>query len=119
MSDVIERLRASKRKVEDPHTTKGREDGKRWAENQAEAFELQRIATAIDDIRKWTDESKPVWAKFSHLIDPDRYDNDNNAADFWREQDLYEDNTSLVNNGFVVAFAEGAVDVWEQVKKAL
>src|SRR4051812_22715259 len=44
MSDVIERLRATKKKHDDEMYQEGREVGGSWAKEEAEAFELKRLA---------------------------------------------------------------------------
>lgn len=134
MKEVIARLKASKAKTEDKAKLQGREAGKTWASNQAEAAELQRL-------EEWTEGDFGVgWTWDDHLMaerDPNAaFGDGHHLAErisggtgenfgrrdgelFWanilgdREADLSFD------AAFLVGFVEGALEVWGQVKDQL
>ncbi len=128
MGDVISRLRASKAKDQNAAIEKGRAEGRRWAMEEAEAAELQRLSEG----KKHSD---GAWrAMFNtELNDPFTIsyiimkglgeDGDGEGQEggrmFWRQflGDRYigsEDDAA-----FVEGFLTGAIDLWEEVEHKL
>jgi hypothetical protein len=124
MKEVIDRLRASKQKHENEQYNGGHEAGQEWARNEAEAGELIRL-------EKFHDACGPSdWGRFFWTSDRDAYgaaenlvfriwpddDRDRDAAsNFWESQGHEE----YPDDEFVRGFAEGALEIWDQVKNQL
>ena len=123
MSDVIERLRTSKRQAESEDYQHGWNLGQEWAEKYASAPELIRL-------EKWS--SEPIYAvdemcnaftadellAFSiHPEDQTR----SGAKVFWEcaigPDELSQEKLSLPE--FLRGFVEGAIDVWDKVKNQI
>ncbi len=108
MGDVIERLRASKRRAEADQRADGKEAGKTWASEQAEYDELERLMAAdlIDAV------DLPTFIK---CCDPE----DNLCAseweDFWREWV----GASSPSKTTLAGFVEGAIEIFEAVQDKL
>ncbi|MCH7873648.1 MAG: hypothetical protein IID33_18265 [Planctomycetes bacterium] len=125
MSDVIERLRASKLESDSETGKQGRSDGRKWAMRTAEAFELEMLATyrrscedACWDLTFNPDDPDTVnspGVKFYDLILRDRSNYSFiQATEFW--DDRLGDRREAQNDGaYVMAFAEGALEVWNEV----
>lgn len=128
---VIERLRASKQKAESAEYQLGHDLGKRWAEQSAEASELQNLEEFRDELEaqpqydwdeffEW-DEPK-VWGPDEDLffaMHPEA-DKDRRAAeDFWERAAGDALQQSLYRGVFLKGFAEGAIAVWESVQDKL
>jgi hypothetical protein len=124
MDDVIERLRGSLRQHETETYKEGFEFGQEWAQNTAEAGELKRLERAIEQhARDWgtTFEvcehqsggmSARQWVySLACPADSER----NNENDFW-EAAIGDDLSPLDEPQFVRGFAEGAADIWRQLK---
>jgi hypothetical protein len=125
MDDVITRLRASKQKFEDVRQKEGSEAGRGWAKDTAEVEELERLQTARNrDWRGWDeifDNDDPNRAYgpgeiVVFLINPEADGDRDAASQFW-EQAVGENSRDLMYDGsFVRGFAEGALNIWEEVK---
>jgi hypothetical protein len=125
MKDVIARLKASKARTNEGDRLRGREKGRAWASDQAEAVELERLD-------EWTGgrfDSHGSWADF--LMEPrrdnDAYGPDHGLAEAISSQDgdefwgsvLGDDDSDRYLNAFLVGFVEGAIEVWGEVKGQL
>jgi hypothetical protein len=124
MDEVIDRLRASKKKHDSEQYQQGHEAGQEWAKEQAEVDELLLL-------EKWEQSCPPtewqdcfiagdrsaysVAENFVFRIWPDD-DGDRGAAQNFWEQQGREDNP---DGEFVRGFAEGALGIWNQVKDKL
>lgn len=127
MDDVINRLRASKQQSDEVVHEEGHEAGRQWAMTRAEAIELERLEELYD---RWRSDLDRLWnpsprdaygpgEAFVFTINPE-HDGDRKAAeDFWEER-LGEYWESFVfQDGYVQAFAEGALGIWRDVKAKL
>ena len=111
MEQVIERLRASKARVDRRSRESGRECGKRWAGQAAEYDELKRVAD-------WTRMQGAVIPftveAFKQLIDPmqkmDRYAWHN----FWLKHGEGD-----VNDTFAEGFINGAAEIFSEIENQL
>ena len=120
MNDVVERLRASKREAENSEYTSGHETGETWAKKEATARHLQRLAkwhNGIDndqwrEFSEW-DSKEDVANALYYEIEPEMQGDDVSAKDFW---DHYVDVEGV---DYLRGFVEGALSVWEAVKKEL
>jgi len=125
IAKVVDRLRASKRQQEAAGHAEGFGLGRQWAENKASPVELERLAEARES------QSEDEWGSNfeSCSTSEDRYgpgyvlfftmnpDEDNTAAvDFWTNV-LFDPHSNKPWEGaFVRGFAEGALEVWDEVK---
>jgi hypothetical protein len=110
MTDVVNRLRASKRTFEDHKYQEGHDAGKRWASNNAEAAELMRLAA-------WHHLHQPHCGPvdFTSAVWPE-HEGDTDIADaFWYP---HADDRSPTG-AFVRGFADGALAIWDEVKDKL
>jgi hypothetical protein len=123
--DVLARLKASKTRTNKEDRLRGRDKGRAWASDQAEAVELERLdewtGGRFDSYASWTD----------YLMDPggdnDAYGPDHDLAvaislqdgdEFWGSV-LGDDDSDRHLNAFLVGFVEGAIEVWDKVKGQL
>jgi hypothetical protein len=127
MDEIVTRLRASKRRVEDEHSQQGDAAGREWVKDQAEADELMRL-------ERWQAEMGVSWDGYFSDDDPNRaysaaeqvvftvwpeYDGNRAAVeDFWT-QALGDDTSAADDPEFVKGFVEGALDLWDKVKAQL
>ena len=126
MNDVIARLRASKRRSDDAQYQAGAQAGRTWAEQQAEAEELQRL-------EDWKARCSWEWDRLFERgvstayspgelmvfeIQPESDENRSVAEEFW-EMELGDDTSLAHDPMFVKGFVEGALALWEQVKDRL
>jgi hypothetical protein len=128
MGDVIERLRASKRKSDSEQSRDGYTAGQAWAERHAEAAELERLdsfVTCIEqDSSDWDgflDASGSAYGPGERLyfaLQPDDDGNRGAARDFWEGAARAEALDSLPGE-FIRGFAEGALSVWHRVEDKL
>lgn len=126
MNDVIQRLRASKQQCDDENYKDGFLVGQEWAKNSAEARELQNLDRVRSSIRddEWTfetDESSAYgaweWLYFQMFPEHDRERVESEG--FWAYVLKDEDDPRRFDAGFLRGFAEGALDIWNQVKNQL
>jgi hypothetical protein len=121
MGDVIERLRASRNNVDFEERQAGAAEGREWAERRAEYDELQRLAEILQS--EWDFEDAPggAFSASEHLacaisgVDTDR----RTAGDFWEHVGHGYDNPPYGRPAYLRAFAEAAVEVFEQVRDQL
>ena len=129
VEDVINRLRASKRKHEASQYQEGFQVGRAWAEQSAEASELMQLA-AIDDEDFWKGDLghdglgpfNPGEA-FVFIIRPNSGGGRPEANCFWHEEAPVggdeEPEVFMADPEYVRGFAAGAVELWEEVKDKL
>jgi hypothetical protein len=112
MTSVVERLRASKERVEAAQLEFSKSCGNRWAKQSAEYDELERIARFDEHAEEEVD-----LQRLQRLIDPTgemiarlyrTWD------DFWEQHGDRE-----VNDVFARGFVEGAVEVYDEVADQL
>ena len=109
MTSVIERLRVSKQRAEEANTASGKECGATWAKNTAEYDELSRVWAAASVINTGID-----LAYLQRLIDPGDEMGYQDWQDFWANH-----GDGDPNDAFAQGFAEGAHDVFEEVRNQL
>lgn len=122
---VVERLKESKRKADEELFTRGEQHGTQWAESQAEAKELDRLA------RAWQDRSagKFSWIgspgteaaeEFHRIIRPDVPSQ--SGREFFVEE-VFDDADELAcladEPSFIHGFAAGAVNIYSAVESRI
>jgi hypothetical protein len=128
MDDVITRLRASMRRVEDEQYRQGEQCGREWVEDLAEADQLIRL-------ERWKARAGWEWDQLFSSDDQNRAysmaelcvfemwpedDGDRGCARSFWEEALHGDDMSAADDPqFVKGFIEGALDLWNQVKHKL
>jgi hypothetical protein len=123
MSDVIQRLRASKRRAEDEESQQGYEDGRQWAEDRAEAEQLERLDDLVrgsDWDRFFDGDSAYSWG--DHLVwvmDADEHGGRYRTKEFWETVAGDNDYKLSSNEAYIRGFADGALSVWDAVKDKL
>lgn len=115
MTDVIERLRASKAKFVEQALVDGRICGAEWAKRRAEYDELRRIAEFNEDGLDQLPGTDAAVRLYKLVIDEADPGNDALAAFFM----IDEEAMSGITPEFVEGFVEGARDVWEEVSDEL
>jgi hypothetical protein len=122
MEDVVERLRKSRRESDSEQYRSGRQAGKLWASDWADAVQLKRIERLHDTLRHglsydwdwWftSTDQRFVPRSFAEEIEPD-----NEYREFW--QVISDTDPDNLSDEFVKGVAEGALDVWLEVKDLL
>ncbi len=120
MNEVVARLRASKRSLQSDRSKAGFAQGKAWAENYAEAVELERLEKQIHAQEHTSFDWNNAYSSgenFAFVIAPED-DGDREVAErFWS---VFDRGPELSGDpGFVNGFAEGAMEVWDRVKDEL
>jgi len=128
MIDVIERLRASLRDEQGALFNHGYKVGRKWAENNAAAAELIRLenfhkATNAKSIREWerwfaAQGKHARWVDLVIVIQENEIHGARKAQEFWNIV-LGESTHGLNHGDFLQGFAEGAIELWAEVQKAL
>ena len=128
MSDVVQRLRASKDAAGRESYKAGFETGKTWAQDAAKPKQFQNLEQLRDSCstsHEWglqfDGESNSAYSTAERLafgINPEMEGERNDAAGFWEiavgDDAVAESN--LADDEFMRGFAEGALDVWGEVK---
>lgn len=123
MDDVIQRLRASNQENEAQSYKEGFKAGQEWAKDYAEAADLKKLSKFREPLssHEWElqfvndDYNPPVSDRFIKIVWPDA-DED---AEFWAGA-IGEDFVYQADDGeFVHGFADGALNVWDEVKARL
>jgi hypothetical protein len=113
MNEVIERLRASKARVEERSRESGKECGKTWAQQAAEYDELKRIA----GYAKIKQVPAPVNLEaVQTLIDPEKEMTRYEWHDFWQK---HGDGDGDPNDAFAEGFVEGATEIYDEIADQL
>ena len=124
MSDVIERLRASKQEETSVQYNEGFELGQEWAKGTAGHAELLRLGEYEKSVSpgKWAslfsgDNQNDYGAgeRLYSIIQPN--DGDSGAAKWFWDTAIGED--VELTEDLVRGFAEGALDVWSEVEDKL
>jgi hypothetical protein len=122
MEDVIQRLRVSKQRCQDEAYREGEECGRSWAEDTAEADQLERLERLKADSQDWDrifEKDNSPAEGLATVFDPDCGKGRWTYEDDWKNI-LGDDGTSRIDQpAFVRGFAEGALSVWNEVKNKL
>lgn len=108
----LERLRASKRRLEDSLQAQGITAGREWAVNSAEAIELTRLKAFAE--RNNLPDNIHEWGETSSAEDLSAAIVDDNS-EFWHFAVGDHMETELTSPAFLAGFIEGALDVWASV----
>ncbi len=119
MTDVIERLRASKEKTAEASAEHGQTAGREWAKRSAEYDELKRVAAIdIDDIGAAIDDYSALEI-VAMAITGDKaevrtfiFDHEGLESIFGVDSDMLE---MTLTAEWVEGFVQGAAAVWEEV----
>ncbi len=124
MAEVIDRLRASRRRHESEQLALGNARGQSWARDQAEVGELILLERLRDECgrRDWdglfmSGEGDAYGSSehFVFAIWPERDGDRGAATEFWEMLGIEHH----PQDDFVRGFAEGALEVWDEVKDRL
>jgi len=125
MSDVIERLRASKQEVVSDEYEQGREAGEKWAKQTAEYAELRRLGELEEgmsqgDWESWFETSgNSAFGAAERLVFAIQPENDHDrraTQEFW--EFVGGEDTERTDD-FVRGFADGALSIWRDIKDQL
>jgi hypothetical protein len=149
MADVIQRLRASKQRGADALFQQGYADGHRWASEQAEYDDLQRLEqfhakrrTGRDWEKYFTEEptfdpanplfDSPVGERLMMVVCPQLSVDESGVGDINFDFDVWcstckqfwksivgEDEFKVARPSYIRGFAEGALALWSAVKDKL
>jgi len=121
MSEVIARLKASKRETADQNYRWGHDAGVAWASKEASFTELEKLDINCSGIKE------ADWERFAssaneltvadHFLlrfDPINFDDELDRQSWWTART--NDPDSMSDRSFVQGFAEGALSIWRQVK---
>ena len=116
ISDVVVRLRASKRASANQDFREGFACGRSWTELSAEAVELERLQSLWDRLQH---EQTHGWEWWFNHGDPrstaDELLSEMSAGNEY-DAEIFE---GVKSNEWLRGFAEGALDVWAQVRDHL
>ena len=126
MSDVIERLRASKEKSSASHESDGRAFGQKWAKHFAEYDHLRRVAK----LTEWelnegfeNDPAGPALGRVVQAIVGDEDEARSTVRDRFRLAEVFgieedEANTEggLLTLEWLSGFVAGAQEVWDEIE---
>jgi ABC-type Zn2+ transport system substrate-binding protein/surface adhesin len=126
MTDVIQRLRVSRRRSDEARWQEGELRGRDWAMHDADAESLARLEELHDrteghDWHWWFRpevSSHAPYERLMHVIDPGTKEDRQAARERW-QQIVGEDEFRTIDPDFVQAFAESALAVWKEVKDQL
>jgi hypothetical protein len=107
--NFVERLRASKERVEARDFAAGKACGGTWAKQTAEYDDLERIA----EFYQSEDDPEDLLSALRSLIDPQREMDRNDWSAFWEKW-----GTGTTSAAFARGFIEGAVAVYDEVENA-
>jgi hypothetical protein len=125
LNEVIDRLRASKRKFENEQYQAGHEAGQDWAKDEAEAGELICLSNARHQIgTDWDDhfsdnEVRSAYSAselFTFIVWPEHDGDRSSADDFWERRGFEGDHPV---GEYVRGFSDGALSIWDQVSHEL
>ena len=128
MSDVINRLRASKAEAEAESYRDGAKLGTAWATNTARVRELKRFARMRDDWAECWDcgnfetDGTCAWAAYERVyfyLEPDDDGDRTLAKEFWEMATGEENEHNLMDADFLRGFVEGSLTVWDEVSDKL
>ncbi len=136
MEDVIARLRASKAESDSKLYRDGFKLGESWARDHASVAELKQLAKLRDSVDdsdwegQFHTQEGDAFSAADHLaftiINEDgelgrgSYCGREDSTQFWeRATGLDQYDSNLSDDEFLKGFAEGALDVWDQVKSQI
>lgn len=120
MQDVVERLRASKRKADDEGYKVGHAAGASWAKSEAEAVELERLDEHGETFKGYIGVGSSAYSPAEQLAgiiagDPEFENFDRHeAASFWEMV-----GEEAPGESYLAGFIDGALEVWGEVKARL
>ena len=121
-SDVVQRLRASKKEADSKWFRTGRAYGEKWARNHASYDELVRaVEVCEDEDHPWEVGEHDIYSAAEILffaIDGQEYRDRGGARDFWKET-LDDANDAQQQPEFLRGFVNGAADLFESIKDEL
>jgi hypothetical protein len=109
MTNVVERLRVSKERVEARDHAAGKARGAMWAKQDAEYDELQRVAEYDGEL---SDEAGKDHTVLMSVIDPENEKDPRDWPDIWGQREAPTD-------AFIKGFIEGATEVFDEVADQL
>ena len=128
MQDVINRLKASKERGDSETFDAGYAIGTEWAQNEAEARDLENLAEAEDRSQPYgvvSDAYQPHCIPGEQVyiaVQPVGWDSENadvrqESGDFWEMimDSAEEGERARGDLGFIKGFVKGALDVWQKV----
>ena len=124
MRDVIVRMRALKRTGVSGDRSRGREAGTNWAKDFADPSQLERLDELINGVDEEyfahdpDQESPPAERFYYEVVEPDHVGRALAALEWWR-RNLRDSGDELPPASYIQGFAEGAMEVWEQVRDEL
>ena len=110
MTSVVERLRASKERVEAASFASGQDCGRTWAKEAAEYDELQRIAAYEESTRPRLNDLLSL----QNLLDPDDQMDWRDWKSFWEQH-----GDGKPNDAFAQGFIDGAAEIYNEVADKL
>jgi hypothetical protein len=113
MTNVVERLRASKERVEAVSFKFGQDCGGKWAREAAEYDELERVAK-VGEIARGITYNDPGLATLQAAIEPEGVIDQSKWRDFWER---FGDGRPT--DAFARGFIEGATQVYKEVADRL
>ncbi len=122
MTDVVERLRASKQKSTKSSHGDGRTAGREWAMHSAEYNELRRVAELdVNDLYQGTDWAVRVIVTVAIVGDRSEANqmvrSDGDMADIYGVDE--ENVTASLTVDYLAGFVEGATEVWGEIKSEI
>jgi hypothetical protein len=108
MTEVIERIRASKAEFEQHQAKRGRREGAEWAQLYADYDELRRIAKL-----RLSDYGDSYAVEFDLALGNDPRE----GGSFWIDEDTGK--IEYPSNAYVEAYVEGVMSVWDEVEDKL
>ena len=127
MTDVIQRLRASKLEGDQESKQSGHAAGESWASHRAEAAELKCLWRfcecakseygSVYECLTVGESAFPPGEVLFYAIFPEHDKDREYSLEFWEGYSDGED--VALDASFVAGFAEGAVSVWKQVESEL
>ena len=112
LDDDVERLRAKKQSYEESEREAGLEFGEARGTDDAAYFELLRIASAMDEVRREIEAQG-----LQDLIDPEHKMDSGDWARFWEDRGFSGD--SEPSDVWVRAFADRAAKVMQKARVQL
>jgi hypothetical protein len=116
MKEVVERLRASKVRVQEEAFQSGQDYGRTWAKTNAEFDELQRIAESeqSEEFQRAIDNDDGV-ETLQRLIDPQEEMDRSDWESFWERHANVQPPSEVFARGFV----DGAAEVYNEIADQL
>ena len=114
MSDVIERLRASKTEFVQTSLSYGTSDGANWAKREASYALLRSMAMVDDSVLEQQNDGQSAATLVYHRIHRGEVENPH-AYEISVLFGIAEEVAPLITPEYVIGFVQGAREVWEEV----